>query len=528
MKKVQRVISTALFVAVLASFLSISSFAAGAGDFTIENGVLTGYIGSGGDVVIPDGVTKIGEQVFYSMQEITSVTIPASVTQIGEYNFNYCDKLTQIAVDSNNASFSSIDGVLFKKDKTKLVAYPGGKTGDYSIPAGVTYVYSNAFAGCMGQGGSLTIPSSMTQIGEYAFYNCGMDGVSIPDSITSIGGSAFNGCYYLSSVTIPGHVSKIGEQCFRDCTKLTQISVASGNTAFSSIDGVLFAAKGAILMQYPCGKEGASYTLPDSVTAVVTTAFMGSGKLAQILVGSGNKTYYSEDGMLITKSGSVLWCCPSGKTGTIKVPGSVSNIASCAFGGEKTTGVIIPSGVAGIDGSAFAGCDFSKLTIYGAAGSYAQSYAKVNSITFKTITTTAVLTKSTVTVNGTAVSFEAYNIDGSNYLKLRDIAKALGGTAKQFEVGWDGANNAISLTTGKVYTAVGGELTKSGGSSSKAASISSSGVYVNGTATSLTAYNIDGNNYFKLRDVAAAIDFGVAWNAPTSTIGIDTSTGYTA
>ena len=141
---------------------------------------------------------------------------------------------------------------------------------------------------------------------------------------------------------------------------------------------------------------------------------------------------------------------------------------------------------------------------------------------------TAAPTSSSVLVDGVKVPFEAYTIDSSNYFKLRDLAMALKGSAKQFEAGWDGASNAISLTTGTAYTAVGGELSVSGNNKNVTAVLSTAKVYVDGKNVGLTAYTIGGNNYFKLRDVAAVINFGVAWNSGANSIGIDTSTGYTA
>ena len=138
----------------------------------------------------------------------------------------------------------------------------------------------------------------------------------------------------------------------------------------------------------------------------------------------------------------------------------------------------------------------------------------------------AVPTSSAVLVNGETVPFEAYNIDGNNYFKLRDLAKVFSSTAKQFEVGWDTVNNAIGLTSGSSYTPVGGELSISGGKNSKSAILSSASVYLDGSKVNLTAYNIDGYNYFKLRDVGKTMNFGVDWDSVRSTISIDTSKEY--
>lgn len=141
---------------------------------------------------------------------------------------------------------------------------------------------------------------------------------------------------------------------------------------------------------------------------------------------------------------------------------------------------------------------------------------------------TAIPTSSTVLVDGKSVSFDAYNIAGSNYFKLRDLAAAVNGTKKQFAVGWDSAKNSITITSASAYTAVGGELDVSGDKASKSATLTSSSVYLNSTKASLTAYNIGGNNYFKLRDIAKSLDFGVGWDSGTSTITISTASGYSA
>jgi len=137
-------------------------------------------------------------------------------------------------------------------------------------------------------------------------------------------------------------------------------------------------------------------------------------------------------------------------------------------------------------------------------------------------------TASTVLVNGEKKSFDAYNIEGNNYFKLRDLAYVLNGTDKQFEVGWDAAANAISLTSGKAYTAAGGEMAAQESPAQAEAVRSSSKILLDGAEVALTAYTINGNNYFKLRDLGQAFDFGVGWDGEAQTISIDTSTGYTA
>lgn len=140
---------------------------------------------------------------------------------------------------------------------------------------------------------------------------------------------------------------------------------------------------------------------------------------------------------------------------------------------------------------------------------------------------TAIPTSAHVTVNGEQIIFDAYSIQGNNYFKLRDLAYALSGTDKKFEVSYNAASKAIALTSGADYTPVGGEL-EGKGEQNKTPVITSSKIILDGAAVQLTAYTIDGNNYFKLRDLGEAFDFGIDWDEASRTIAIDTTSGYTA
>lgn len=138
---------------------------------------------------------------------------------------------------------------------------------------------------------------------------------------------------------------------------------------------------------------------------------------------------------------------------------------------------------------------------------------------------TAKPTSSKVYVNSISKSFDAYNIKEYNYFKLRDLAYVISGSTKQFEVKWDGAKNAINLVSKTAYTPEGTEMAKGNGKS-KSASVSTAAVYVDGNKVSLSAYNIDGFNYFKLRDVMKLFDVSVEWSEKTNSIALDTTKSY--
>ena len=142
-------------------------------------------------ITISGSVTSIGYGAFSNCRSLTSITIPDSVTSIGNRTgcqaFSWCSSLTNINVSDNNKNYSSIDGVLFNKDKTVIIKYPEGK-----------------------ESKSYKIPNSVTSIGIYAFsdYCSSLTSITIPDSVTSIGEYAFEGCRSLTNITYTGTQSQ--------------------------------------------------------------------------------------------------------------------------------------------------------------------------------------------------------------------------------------------------------------------------------------------------------------------------------
>ncbi len=234
-------------------------------------------------VSIPNSVKNICDTAFAGCYYLESINIPNSVTNIGEDVFLNCSNLTEIKVDANNPSYSSQNGVLYNKDKTKLIACPAALSGSFEIPSSVVTIGDYAFYGCEYLT-SIKIPNSVKIIDDFAFYGCtNLTTITIPDSVTDIGACAFEGCKKIKKITIPSSVKNIGECAFRYCDNLKSITVDKNNNSYSSKDGVLYNKNKTELIQCPAAVKG-SFTVPSSVTSICKYAFTGCKKINKIII----------------------------------------------------------------------------------------------------------------------------------------------------------------------------------------------------------------------------------------------------
>ena len=298
-------------------------------------------------ITLPDSLISIGEYAFAYCQRLSVVLLPESVTYIGEYAFNYCNSLTGIYINENNANYTSDEqGVLYNKDKTVLIVAPGGISGVYFIPAGVTEIYNEAF------------------------YNCdSLAGIVIPEGVTIIGAYAFAYSDNFAEVTIPSSVTIIGSSAFMNCTGLSAIWVDEGNADYSSDDrGVLFNKAKTKLITAPGALYG-SYSIPVGVTSVETEAFSNCCYLTEVIIPESVTTigYYafeycdSLESIVIPDSVTELQACTfmsCTSLRSVQLSVNITQIKECTFSDcYSLTEITIPDGVTTIGPSAFSWCE---------------------------------------------------------------------------------------------------------------------------------------------------------------------------
>ncbi len=284
------------------------------------------------DIKIPNGVTSIGYMAFAHCVELKSITIPDSVICIGDSAFAGCNSLTYVKlgksvssiannafwnltglkcfeVANDNVDFSSSKGILYDKEKTKIVLVP------------------------MAIDGEIVIPNSIVSIDDYAFYyRVNVTSIKISDSVTSIGCDAFNNCSSLTSVVFGNGVTNIGSSAFSDCSCLTSITIPDSVTSIGM--NTFYGCSGLT-----------SITIPDSVTNIGDSAFRGCSGLTSVTIGNS---------VMTIESHTFEDCC---ELKTVTIGNSVMSIGYGAFKNcGNLTSITILDSVTSIDKYIFDGC----------------------------------------------------------------------------------------------------------------------------------------------------------------------------
>ena len=233
------------------------------------------YIGSPTltGITIPNSVTLIGTRAFRDCTSLTSVTIPDSVTFIGQEAFAGCTSLASITISDSVTRMSNyvFDETAWLNNQSDGLIYIGK----------IAFIYK----GTMPANTSIILLDGTKGIAGSAFMNCSsLASIAIPNSVTSIGPAAFMNCSSLTSVTIPDSVTSIEGQAFQDCNSLTAINVDAGNSTYTSENGVLYNKNKTTINQYPAGKAGTTFTIPNTITDIEPWAFGGCTSLASVTI----------------------------------------------------------------------------------------------------------------------------------------------------------------------------------------------------------------------------------------------------
>ena len=337
-------------------------------------------------IIVKEGTIGIVGRAFENCAGLTSITIPNSVTNIGNSAFLYCSNLTSITIPNSviNIEQNAFSGCVGLKEVhiNDLAAWCSINWGSYTANP-LYYAHNLYFNNELVT--ELVIPSSVTKINDYTFYNCsGLTSITISNSVTSIGEGAFTGCTLLKDLHIEngettlslGYYGATGKGLFYDCPlktlyvgrnlsyntdynhgyspfceKRTLTSVTIGNSVTSIGNNAFEHCKGLT-----------SITIPNSVTSIGDDAFYGCSGLEGIVVDPDNTMYDSRDNcnaIIETESKTLLYGCKN----TV-IPNSVTSIGGGAFYGcSALTSITIPNSVISIGESAFNGCEELKQVI---------------------------------------------------------------------------------------------------------------------------------------------------------------------
>ena len=330
-------------------------------------------------VSLPDSIKTIGSRAFAYCISLPSYTTPAGLTEISDACFLNCESLKSVSIGSNIRTIgdSAFNGtglttVTIPNNVYTLEKYCFSKCVDLqtaTVGSGVRELESDIFNGCSSLK-NVKIASGVPKIGNWMFYGCtSLSSISIPNTITEIGEYAFCSCDSLRSFAIPNSVKAIGSYCFGGCENLATVTI--GNSVET------------IGMEAFTGIPIKTIKIPDSVYYIGGDAFWGCKNLVSAEVGAGIDEMRS----------SVFGSCKALKTVTF-AQGCLHIGGFCFFSDTSLTTVVIPESVIQIgdakknsgtvsDKYVFDECP-SSLTIYGKAGSFAQTFANATGIKFST------------------------------------------------------------------------------------------------------------------------------------------------
>ena len=368
-------------------------------------------------ITIPDTVTKIGDSAFSNCEKLESITIPDSVTEIGNDAFNGCTELKDVTLP--NTCQNIVTGMFAGCTSLEKIV----------LPETVTAIRADAFKDCTSLK-DITWSKAPEIIESRAFQNCSaLAEVTIPGTVKTIGSEAFKDCTSLKDITWSKAPEIIGSNAFQNCSALTEVTIPGtvktiGSEAFRNCDALT------------------TVTIPDSVTSYGDRMFYDCDALTTVKLGSGMKTIPE----------SMFEHCDALER--LSIPRCVTSVGNNAFKDcVKLTSITIPRSVTKISSNAFS---YPKiLTIYGVSGTYAETFAKENSIKFvdqQIKATAASLDKTELTINKGAAAQLNLSVTPENFTDIVDWKST---DTNIVTVSDNGVVKAVGVGTATVKVTVG-------------------------------------------------------------------------
>ena len=335
-------------------------------------------------VVIGEGITAVGNNIFNGFTAVTAVTLPEGITDIGDNAFFFCPiaeikfPSTLKTIGDNAFGFAKVAEIVLP-DGVETVgeeAFANSAVTKMVLPESVTAIGKAAFNGCTKLVG-IMIPSAVTVIEDNLFHACSsLEYVSLPGGITSIGMYAFSGCSSLANITIPDSVSYIGDHAFSSCYGLTDVRLPAS-----------LSDTGICVFGY---MDLDRIIVPDTATGIdgATLAYIKS--LGELVISADNPNYVIEDGILYNGDKSVIIYCLDREITSVTLGDGIVAVGDYAFNdvaslksvilndGLKTIGVEafrntsinsvrVPAGVESIGDAAFAYCENANVILVAGA-----------------------------------------------------------------------------------------------------------------------------------------------------------------
>ena len=342
------------------------------------NALVTGYGGNGDTLVLPDAVdghpvTGLSKTFSYNspfISDVKCLQVPETLTDIEPGALQFSRSLTDIQIAEGNPALAFSDGVLYNMEKKSLVLYLSGNTEEsFEIPDGIREIEDKAFVRTTLK--TLRFSETMEHVGSECFDQALLTEIILNEGLKTIDAEAFTNCDRLQSITIPASVTDIGEAAFTD-NRLTEIRVAPGNPVFTVSDGALINLRDGVALAFPTRAEQESCAIPEGVTRIGRFAFYRCHNLKNVSFPAG---------LQVIAHGAFSSC---NHIVSFDLPDSLAVLEEGAFEGNNEAAYItIPAGVTEIGNNSL-NCG-KDLVIRVAPGSCAEQFCREHNLCCESI-----------------------------------------------------------------------------------------------------------------------------------------------